>query len=116
MVKWSRYLIQLQVIWNDLRTLTLKWLTYCLTIYFLRTGNWKGHLEVLFDFLPYCFCLNCQNYARNLSYYYVHMRALDEKNIAAYKYLEKGGFSSSLTGKGEPRIPFYQVIVTTIKR
>ena len=56
-------------------------------INFLRTGNWKGYFEVLFDFLPYCFRLNRQSYARSLSYYYVHMRALEEKNIAAYKYL-----------------------------
>ena len=57
-------------------------------IYFLRTGNWIGYLEVLFDFLPCCFCLNRQNYARNLSYYYVHMQALEEENMAAYKYLK----------------------------
>ena len=28
-------------------------------IYFLRTGNWKGYLEILFNLLPYCFRLNC---------------------------------------------------------
>ena len=108
MVTLSRYLIQLQVIWDGLWILTLKWLT-CY-IHFLRTDNWKGYWEVLFDFLPYCFCLNRQNYARNLSYYYVHMEALEEENIAAYKYLEKGGFSGSLTGKPHSRIHFDQVI------
>ena len=85
-------------------------------IHFLWTGNWKGYLEVLFDFFPYCFRLNRQNYARNLSYYYVHIQALEEENIAAYKYLEQGGFSSSLTGKPHSRVPYDQVIEMTISR
>ena len=55
-------------------------------IHFLRIGNWEGYLEVLFEFLPYCFRFNRQNYARNLSYYYVHMRALEEENKDAYGY------------------------------
>ena len=38
------------------------------------------------------------------------MQALEEENIAAYKYLEKGGFSGSLTGKPHSRIHFDQVI------
>ena len=45
-------------------------------LHFLRIWNWRGYLQVLFEFLPYCFRLNRQNYARNLSYNYVHMRAL----------------------------------------
>ena len=28
---------------------------------FLSANNWKGYLEVLFDFLTYCFRLYCQN-------------------------------------------------------
>ena len=72
------------------------WLEY---IHFLRTSNWKGYLEVLFNLLSYRFRLNCQNYTQNLSYYYVHMQALDEENKAAYKYLGQGGFSGSVTGK-----------------
>ena len=40
------------------------------TIYAQRTGNWKGFLQCIREFLPYCFSLNRQNYARNLSYYY----------------------------------------------
>ena len=40
-------------------------------IHFLRTGNWQGYLEIIFQFLPYCFSLNRHNYARNLTYYYV---------------------------------------------
>ena len=82
----------------------------------LRIGNWKGYLEVTFDFLPYCFRLNRQNYARNLSYYYVPMRALEEENIASHKYLEEGGFSCSRTGKPHSRIHFDQVIEMTINR
>ena len=42
-------------------------------IHFLRTGNWKRYLDVLFDFPPHCFRLHCQNYTQNKSYYYVHM-------------------------------------------
>ena len=44
------------------------------------------------------------------------MRALEEENTAAYKYLEQGGFSGSLTGKPHSRIPFDQVIEMTINR
>ena len=73
-------------------------------------------MEVLFEFLPYCFCLNRHNYARNLSYYYVHMRPLKEENAAAYKYLEEGGFSGSLTGRPRSRIPFDQVIEMNINK
>ena len=85
-------------------------------IYFLRTGNWKRYLDVLFDSLPYCFHLNRQSYAQNLSYYYVYMQALWEKDIAPYKYLEQASFSSSLTGKAHYRIYFDQVIKMTISR
>ena len=85
-------------------------------IHFLRTGNWEGYLEVLFQFLPYCFRFNRHNYARNLSYYYVHMRALKEENSAAFEYLKNGGFSGSLTGRTHSRIPFDQVIEMTINR
>ena len=44
------------------------------------------------------------------------MRALEEKNIVAYKYLEQGGLSGSLTGKTHSRIPFDQVTKMTINR
>ena len=84
--------------------------------HFLRIGNWDGYLEVLFEFLPYCFRFNRNKYARNLSYYYVHMTALKEDNSEAYAYLQNGGFSGSLTGKPHSRIPFDQVIEMTINR
>ena len=41
------------------------------------TGNWKGFLQRIREFLSYCFTLNRQNYARNLSYYYIHMGNLE---------------------------------------
>ena len=44
------------------------------------------------------------------------MRALQEENIAAYKYLEQGGFSGSLTCKPYSRIPLDKVIEMTINR
>ena len=84
-------------------------------VHFLRTGNWKGYLEVFFDFLPYYFRLSRQNYARTLSYYYVHIQALEEENTAAYKYLEHCGFSGSMSRKPHSGIPFDQVIKMTIK-
>ena len=43
------------------------------TIHFQRVGNWKRFLEVIRQFLPYCFNRNRHNYARNLSYFYCHM-------------------------------------------
>ena len=42
------------------------------------------------------------------------MRALEEENIAIYKYLEQGRSSSSVTGKPHSRIPYDQVIEMAI--
>ena len=81
--------------------------------HFIRIGNGKGYLEVLFEFLPYCFRLNRHNYARNLTYYYEHIRAPKEENAATYKYLEEGSFSGSLTGRPHLRIVFNQEIKRT---
>ena len=44
------------------------------------------------------------------------MRALEEENATACKYLEQGGFSESLTVKPHSGIPFDQVIEMTINR
>ena len=85
-------------------------------IHFLRTGNWIGYLQIIFQFLPYCFRLNRHNYSRNLSYYYVHMMSLREENSSAFKYLEDGGFSGSLSCKPHSRIPFDEIIEMTINR
>ena len=85
-------------------------------IHFQRCGNWDGLLETIFDFLPYCFGLNRNKYARNLSYFYLHMLQLPEKFPEAYAYLRQGGFSGSLSGKSHSNIPMDQMIECTINR
>ena len=44
------------------------------------------------------------------------MRALEEENIVAYKYLEQVSFGGLLSGEPISRIPFDYVIKMTIKR
>ena len=44
------------------------------------------------------------------------MRALKEKNAAAPKYLEQGGFGGSLTGRQHSGISFDQVIEIIINK
>ena len=44
------------------------------------------------------------------------MQALEEENIAAYKYMEEGNFRGSLAHKPHSRIPFDQVTETTINQ
>ena len=61
-------------------------------IHFQRIGNWDGYLEAIYEFLPWCFGLNRQNYSRNLSYFYMDMKDLKERNPAAYQYMSEGGF------------------------
>ena len=86
------------------------------TIHFQRIGNWEGYLEAIDEFLPWCFSLNRQNYARNLSYFYADMRALKKRNPAAYSYLEEGGFSGSLGIAKHSQLPMDQIIEMTINR
>ena len=57
-------------------------------IHFVKTGNWEGYLEVISEFLPFCFRLNRHNYARNLSYYYAQMIALPFTNAQAHENLK----------------------------
>ena len=83
-------------------------------IHFTRQGNWDGYLEAIYEFLPYCFSRH--NYARDLSFYYNHMCSLELENPTAYKYLQEGGFSGSLTGLPHSKIPFDQIIEMTINR
>ena len=45
-------------------------------IHFIKTGNWDGYMEALFEFLPNCFALKRHNYARNLSFFYIDMTDL----------------------------------------
>jgi hypothetical protein len=85
-------------------------------IHFQRTGNWEGFLEAIDEFLPWCFGLNRQNYARNMSYFYVDMRDLKTRNPDAYQYLHDGGFSGSLSGEKHTKIPMDQIIEMTINR
>ena len=53
---------------------------------------------------------------KNLSYYYVDMLDLKLRNPTAYRYLENGGFSGSLSGSIFSNIPMDQVIEMTINR
>ena len=85
-------------------------------VQFLRIGNWNRYFEVLFEFFPFCFCFNRHNHTRNLSYYYVHIRALMGKNATAWKYLAECTFSGSLTGRPHSRISFDHVIEMTINK
>ena len=67
-------------------------------IHFERIANWEDHLQLIQNFLPWCFVLNKHKYARNLSYHYVGMCNLNEKNPRAYEYLKEGGSTASLSG------------------
>ena len=69
------------------------------TIYAQRTGNWKGFLQCIREFLPYCFSLNCQNYARNLSHYYIHMANLENSHPDMFNHMLNQGFPVSLSGQ-----------------
>ena len=85
-------------------------------IHFQRTGNWDGYLETIYQFLPYCFSLNRNKYARNLSYFYLDMIDLEKRNPDAHAYLKNGGFTGSSTGLTHSNIPMDQTIETTINR
>ena len=85
-------------------------------IHFQRTGNWDGFLVAIFKCLPHVFSLNRKHYCRNLTYYYLDMIDLRQRNIEAYKYLENGGFTGSLTGAIHTNIPCDQMIESTINR
>ena len=85
-------------------------------IRFQRTGNWDGYLETIYQFLPYCFSLNKNKYARNLSYLYLDMIDLEKRNPDAHAYLKNGGFTGSSTGLTHSNIPMDQTIETTINR
>lgn len=85
-------------------------------IHFQRTGNWEGFLQAVDEFLPWCFALNRQNYARNMSYFYVDMQDLKRRNPSAYRYLKDGGFSGSLSGGSHTKLPMDQLIEMTITR
>ena len=84
------------------------------TIYAQRTGNWKGLLQCIREFLPYCFSLNCQNYARNLSYCYIHITDLENLHEDMFSHMLNQGFTGSLSGQLFTLISCDQVIEMTI--
>ena len=85
-------------------------------IHFQRTGNWDGYIETIYEFLPFCFALNRNRYARNLTYFYLDMLDLKNRNVLAHNYLQEGGFTGSSTGLIHSNIPMDQTIETTINR
>ena len=85
-------------------------------IYFQRSGNWSGYLQAIAEFLPFCFSLNRQNYAKNLSYHYVHMLNLPTSHPTLNRHLEDGGFTASISGFPYSQIPCDQIIEMTINR
>ena len=86
------------------------------TIYAQRTGNWKEFVQFIREFLSYCFSLNRQNYARNLSYYYIHMANLENSHPDMFYHMLNQGFTVSLSGQPFTRISCGQVIEMTINR
>ncbi len=86
------------------------------TIHCQRTSNWDGYLQCIKQFLPYCFTHNRHNYARNLSYCYVHMKTLKEDHLDLYNEILLHGFTVSLTGEPFTKIPCDQVIEMTVNR
>ena len=86
------------------------------TIYASRTGNWNGFFQCIREFLPYCFSLNRQNYARNLSCYYIHMTNLENSHPDMFNHMLNQGFTVSLSGKPFTEKLCDQVIETTINR
>ena len=85
-------------------------------IYFQRSGNWSGYLQAIAEFLPFCFSLNRQNYARNLSYHYVHILNLPTSRPTLNRHLEDSGFTASISGFPHSQIPCDQIIEMTINR
>ena len=85
-------------------------------IYFQRSGNWSGYLQAIAEFLPFSFSLNRQNYARNLSYHYVHMLNLPTSHPTLDRHLVDGGFTASISGFLHSQIPCEQIIEMTINR
>ena len=82
-------------------------------VHFHRIGDWYGFLAAVFKFLAYIFSLKRVHYCINLTYHYLDMRDLKTRNIEAYKYLENGGFTGSLSGASHSNIPCDQMIETT---
>ena len=63
------------------------------TIYAQGTRNSKGFLQCIREFLPHCFSLNRQDYARNLSYYNTHMTNLENSHPNMFNHMLNQGFT-----------------------
>ena len=85
-------------------------------IKFQRTGNWNGFLQAIRIFLPFCFAMNRQNYARNLSYYFISMLSLQDSHPNIYQYLKNGRFTGSISGLPVSKIICDQIIETITNR
>ena len=66
--------------------------------------------------LPFCFAMNRHSYARKLSYYFISMLNLQDSHPNIYQYLKNGGFTASISGLLFSKIPWDQIIETTINR
>ena len=85
-------------------------------VHFQRIGNCNGYLQVLGEFLPYCFSLNRHSYAQNLSYYRMQMLNLHHSNPDLLHHMQEQGFTVSFSGLHYSRIPCDQVIEMTINQ
>ena len=83
-------------------------------IFFQQTGNWKGYLEDVYEFILWCLLLNWQHYARDLSLFYVDLVNLKNSLSDSYDYLSKGELSTSLPKGLFTKIPIAQMIVMAI--
>ena len=81
-------------------------------LFFQRTDNWKGYLEAIHTFLPWCFALNRHNYARNLSCFYIDMLNIEKNAPQAHG----GGLAGSLSEQKFTMIPMDQMIEMTINK
>ena len=73
-------------------------------VHFQPIGSWNGYLQVLGEFLLYCFSLNRHNYARYLCCYRIQMRNLHNSNLDLL-HMQEQGFTISLSGLPYSRIP-----------
>ena len=86
-------------------------------VYFQQNGNWEGFLEIVSEFLLYCFSQNQRIYAKNLSYfYYCYKLSLKTDKQEAFDHKQEGGFTSLLTIVAHTKIPMDQIIETLINR
>lgn len=49
-------------------------------VHFQQNSNWKGFLDIFYEFQIYCFSQNYHDYAKNWSYIYCYMLRLEIDN------------------------------------